>query len=143
MKRDCDRLIEGSEPLFRGNNHPVEQHSVTIFVRWKYRPAAGKNLRNLTLDFSCFFFRLVTVDTRDTEIVIKGNAGQFGFYRVNYDDQGWKNLMRVLSINHTVSITPYHPLIRTCEARVRDHGACALISSKILGVTGIKTIFII
>jgi len=58
--------------------------------------------------------------------VIKGNAGQFGFYRVNYDDQGWKNLMKVLSINHTVSITPYHPLIRTCEARVRDHGACAL-----------------
>lgn len=32
---------------------------------------------------------------------IKFNAGQRGFYRVNYDPEGWDALIHVLHTNHT------------------------------------------
>ncbi len=34
---------------------------------------------------------------------IKGNPGQYGFYRVNYDAQGWKDLTSQMKIHHKVS----------------------------------------
>ena len=34
--------------------------------------------------------------------LIKGNAGQFGFYRVNYDDEGWRDIIRILNNSHMV-----------------------------------------
>jgi hypothetical protein len=33
---------------------------------------------------------------------LKGNEGQTGLYRVNYDDKTWKSLTEQLSFNHTV-----------------------------------------
>ncbi|XP_066914391.1 glutamyl aminopeptidase-like isoform X2 [Clytia hemisphaerica] len=44
----------------------------------------------------------ITVDTGSTDYLIKGNAGQYGFYRVNYDDAGWANMIKVLKYNHKV-----------------------------------------
>lgn len=33
---------------------------------------------------------------------VKGNAGMFGYYRVNYDEQNWNKLVSQLHTNHTV-----------------------------------------
>ena len=42
------------------------------------------------------------MDTGSTDYLIKGNAGQYGFYRVNYDDAGWGKMIKVLKYNHKV-----------------------------------------
>ncbi|XP_041356302.1 aminopeptidase N-like [Gigantopelta aegis] len=44
----------------------------------------------------------------DTNGWIIGNVMQYGFYRVNYDDQNWKALIRQLKTNHAV----IHPINR-------------------------------
>ena len=33
----------------------------------------------------------------------KANYGAIGFYRVNYDDENWSNLLKQINVNHTVS----------------------------------------
>ena len=33
---------------------------------------------------------------------IKGNAGQYGFYRVTYDTEGWNDIIKQMNENHTV-----------------------------------------
>lgn len=38
---------------------------------------------------------------------IKGNVGQKGFYRVNYDDINWDVLVNVLKIDYKVGISSY------------------------------------
>ncbi|XP_065674673.1 aminopeptidase Ey isoform X2 [Hydra vulgaris] len=35
-------------------------------------------------------------------LLIKGNALQDGFYRVNYDSNGWNNFIEILKSNHTI-----------------------------------------
>lgn len=35
----------------------------------------------------------------------KINTNQTGFYRVNYDDQGWKLIIKQLETDHTVFIS--------------------------------------
>ena len=37
-----------------------------------------------------------------SDFFIKGNAGQFGFYRVNYDDEGWKDIINLMNKSHKV-----------------------------------------
>lgn len=53
---------------------------------------------------------LIKKDTESFEIPqhtnwIKGNAGMFGYYRVNYDLDNWKDLTQQLNTNHTVFST--------------------------------------
>lgn len=38
----------------------------------------------------------------NADIFIKGNAGQYGFFRVNYDTTGWTNIKKALKYNHRV-----------------------------------------
>lgn len=38
---------------------------------------------------------------------IKGNVGQKGFYRVNYDDTNWDALANALKTDHKVGISSY------------------------------------
>ena len=33
---------------------------------------------------------------------IKGNAGQFAFYRVNYDAAGWSDIINQFNVSHQV-----------------------------------------
>ena len=34
--------------------------------------------------------------------MLKGNVGQYGFYRVNYDSQGWTDIIKQMNKNHRV-----------------------------------------
>ena len=35
--------------------------------------------------------------------LVKGNSGQYGFYRVNYDDYGWKQIISLMNSSHKVT----------------------------------------
>ncbi|CAL1533887.1 unnamed protein product [Lymnaea stagnalis] len=44
-----------------------------------------------------------SVDLPDSSVAwIKGNAGTYGYYRVNYDSEGWQAIIRQLLTDHTV-----------------------------------------
>ncbi|XP_066914385.1 glutamyl aminopeptidase-like [Clytia hemisphaerica] len=57
-------------------------------------------IRNSTLAW--MKYENINVDTGSTDYLIKGNAGQYGFYRVNYDDAGWANMIKILKYNHKI-----------------------------------------
>lgn len=50
---------------------------------------------------NCHLFIIVTISW-DGSGWIKGNVGQKGFYRVNYDDRNWDALANALKIDHKV-----------------------------------------
>lgn len=43
----------------------------------------------------------INLPNSSPDLIIKGNVGQYGFFRVNYDQQGWKNIKNVLMNDHT------------------------------------------
>ena len=49
-----------------------------------------------------FFYVVKLPDGTPANAWIKVNAGQSGFYRVNYDVDNWDKLIRQLNTNHKV-----------------------------------------
>ena len=51
------------------------------------------------------FYALVTLTNLPSNLKwLIGNIGQFGYYRMNYDLETWKNIIQQLDINHQVLI---------------------------------------
>jgi hypothetical protein len=54
-------------------------------------------------DSLCFLFLFtVSIETPSNVTWIKINCHQKGYYRVNYDEQDWKNLIELLKNDRTV-----------------------------------------
>ena len=43
-----------------------------------------------------------SMEAPGNNFLVKGNAGQFGFYRVNYDDEGWRDIINLMNTSHKV-----------------------------------------
>lgn len=63
-------------------------------------------IEKLTFPFKFLFQGSISVESSKT--IIKGNAGQFGFYRVNYDSDGWENIRILMMTNHKVTFISLH-----------------------------------
>ncbi|KAK6014626.1 hypothetical protein OSTOST_19988 [Ostertagia ostertagi] len=63
----------------------------------------------LTRDEPLYFH----VDSSDVSIVV--NADRHGFYRQNYDEDGWKRIINQLEKNHTVGTARIHFISNRCE----------------------------
>ena len=84
-------------------------HSNNIFstsLTFSIFPVFNAIIEKLTFPFKFLFQGSISVESTTT--IIKGNAGQFGFYRVNYDSDGWENIRKLLMANHKVNFKSLH-----------------------------------
>ncbi|KAK4316254.1 hypothetical protein Pmani_012574 [Petrolisthes manimaculis] len=80
---------------------PNEPHNATLGYKWQ---VPLTYITNNNPDSSTMHWMNLTDIEFDLEkdvTWIKFNAGQRGFYRVNYDPEGWDALIHVLHTNHT------------------------------------------
>ena len=64
-------------------------------------PECSATIESTTMLCHISYFA-VSFDIPETSNWIKGNAGMYGYYRVNYDEDNWKKLVSQLHTNHKV-----------------------------------------
>lgn len=45
---------------------------------------------------------LASISVDSSDVIIKGNAGQYGYFRVNYDEKDWRKFISILKTKHVV-----------------------------------------
>lgn len=78
-------------------------HTFTIFSYVHYDPPVSILVLLRKTYFGVFYLLLLAEIDWDGSGWIKGNAGHTGFYRVNYAQQQWDQIIKQLETDHKVS----------------------------------------